>query len=494
MYLGIDIGTSAVKFIIVDAAQDVLASIERPLAPVQPKPLWSEDDPEKWWAVVAEGLDVLARDHPKPMSTVRGIGLSGQMHSAVLLDAADRPVRPAILWNDGRSAREAAELAELGLDLQRETGVLPMPGFTGPKFLWLRRHEPDAVQRTRTLLIAKDYIRLKLSGEKLTDVTDAAGAWLIDQNKRQWSQAALAACGIDMALLPRLVESRTAGAPLTDDLARRWGLPRNVVIAAGAGDVAAGGIGVGVVNPGDGFVSLGTSAQVFLADTKHLPDPGHLVHAFCHALPDRWFRMAALLNGASPLAAFSRWSGEADIATLLQEAEANFKGPSYLLALPYLYGERTPLNDPLARAALVGMTSSTTRADLVQAILESVAFSLADGLDVLTGSSARPKAMALIGGGARSAFWARLIASILDVSLVRYDASDRGPAYGAARLARLAVTGEEATAVVIAPPVKDVIAPDPSLREAYHPRIEAFRSLYRALKPVWPLVTGQPQL
>ncbi|WP_119390893.1 xylulokinase [Taklimakanibacter lacteus] len=491
MYLGIDIGTSAVKFILVDAAQEVVASAEEPLAPVQPRPLWSEDDPEKWWQAVATGLDRLARDHAKPMSGVRGIGLSGQMHSAVLLDAADQPVRPAILWNDGRSTREAAELAALGIGLQRETGVLPMPGFTGPKFLWLKRHEPDAVKRTRTLLIAKDFIRLKLSGEKLTDVTDAAGAWLIDQDKRQWSQAALAACGIDAQLLPRLVESRSAGAPLKDDLARRWGLPVNVVIAAGAGDVAAGGIGVGVVNPGDGFVSLGTSAQVFLADTKHLPDPERLVHAFCHGLPDRWFRMAALLNGASPLAAFARWSGEADIAALLQEAEASFTGPSYLLALPYLYGERTPLNDPLARAALVGMTNSTTRADLVQAILESVAFSLADGLDVLTGGSAKPQSLALIGGGARSAFWAKLIASILEVSLVRYDASDRGPAYGAARLARLAVTGEEARAVVIPPPVKDVIAPDPALSEAYRPRIEAFRSLYRALKPVWPLVTGQ---
>ncbi len=490
MYLGIDIGTSAVKFILVDEAQEVLASVEQKLAPVQPRLLWSEDDPEKWWGAVVGGLDSLARDHAKPMSAVRGIGLSGQMHSAVLIDAADKPVRPAILWNDGRSAKEAAELAQIGPELQRETGVLPMPGFTGPKFLWLRRHEPEAVQRTRSLLLAKDFIRLKLAGEKITDVTDAAGAWLIDQERRQWSGAALAACGIDHALLPRLVESREAAGTLKQDLVQRWGMPRNVVIAGGAGDVAAGGIGAGVVNPGDGFVSLGTSAQVFLADTKHLPDPECLVHAFCHALPDRWYRMAALLNGASPLAAFARWSGEADVASLLKEAEANFDGPSPLLALPYLYGERTPLNDPLARMALVGMTNSATRADLVQAILEGVAFSLADGLDVLVASEARPKTLALIGGGARSAFWAKLIASILDVSLVRYDASDRGPAYGAARLARLAVTGERAEAVVVPPPVKDVIAPNSALCDVYRPRIKAFRALYKALKPIWPSVAG----
>jgi xylulokinase len=291
--------------------------------------------------------------------------------------------------------------------------------------------------------------------------------------------------------LPRLLESRVPSAQVKPELARRWGLPLTVTIAAGAGDVAAGGIGAGIVDPGDGFISLGTSAQIFLADTVHRPDPGRLVHAFCHALPDRWFRMAALLNGASPLAVFARWIGDADIGRLLAEAEAHYKEPSHLLALPYLHGERTPHNDPLARAAIVGMTYSTTRADVIQAILEGVAFSLADGLDVLSAASARPRSVALIGGGARSAFWARLIASILDISLVRYETSDRGPAYGAARLARLAVTKEAASAVVVPPPVRDVINPDPTLHDAYQPRIQAFRALYKALVPVWPSVTGQ---
>jgi xylulokinase len=490
MFLGIDIGTSAVKFVIADAEQHIVAVAERPLTPVQPRPLWSEDDPEKWWHAVMSGLDALSRDHPIYMSAVEGLGLSGQMHSAVFLDARDEPVRPAILWNDGRSTKEAGELAELGFDLQDETGVLPMPGFTGPKFLWLTRNEPDAARRTRTLLLAKDFIRLRLSGEKATEVTDAAGAWLLDEVRREWSPRALAACGIDRSLLPRLMESREASATVKADLAARWGFSRKVVIAAGAGDVAAGGIGAGIVNPGDGFISLGTSAQIFLADTAHRPDPGRLVHAFCHALPDRWFRMAALLNGASPLAAFARWSGTGDVAALLAEVEAEFKGPSSLLTLPYLYGERTPHNDPLARAAIIGMTHSTTRADIAQAILEGVVFSLADGLDVLAMSSARPQSVALIGGGARSAFWAKLIASILDLSLVRYEASDRGPAYGAARLARLAVTGEEAERVVVPPPIRDIITPDAALREAYRPRIDAFRALYRALKPVWPSVSG----
>lgn len=486
MFLGIDIGTSAVKFIIVDAVQHIVAAAEQPLVPVQPKPLWSEDDPEKWWEAVAQGLDALARDHPQAMSGIKGLGLSGQMHSAVFLDAADRPVRPAILWNDGRSTKEATELAQLGLDLQRETGVLPMPGFTGPKFLWLRRNEPEAARRTRTLLLAKDFIRLRLTGEKISDVTDAAGAWLLDEAQRQWSDRALAACGIDRLLLPRLMESREPSGIVKKDLASRWGMSPGVVVAAGAGDVAAGGIGAGIVKPGDGFISLGTSAQIFLADTAHHPDPQRLVHAFCHALPDRWYRMAALLNGASPLSTFARWSGSGDIAALLDEAEQGFKGPSYLLTLPYLYGERTPHNDPLARAAIIGMTYSTTRADIVQAILEGVAFSLADGLDVLARGAERPKRLALIGGGARSGFWAKIIASVLDLSLMRYEASDRGPAYGAARLARLAVSDERPEDVVVAPALHDVIEPDPKLHEAYQPRIAAFRALYKALGPIWP--------
>lgn len=490
MQIGIDIGTSAVKFLLVDDAQSLVANIERPLHPVQPKPSWSEDDPELWWQAVADGLDLLARDHRKAMSGVRAIGLSGQMHAVILLDDADVPVRPAILWNDGRSVREAAELAQLGPALQREMGILPMPSFTGPKFLWLKRNEPDVVRRSRSLLLAKDFVRLKLSGEKVTDVSDAAGAWLIDEAKRQWSNAALTACGIERSLLPALLESREASATLKRNLAARWGMPAQVVIAAGAGDVPAGGIGVGAINPGDGFISLGTSAQIFLADTAHHPDPGRLVHAFCHALPDRWYRMAALLNGAGPLSAVARWTGDGDVAALLGEVEANFRGPSYLLALPYLFGERTPHNDPLARAALVGMTSSTSRADLVQAVLEGIAFSLCDGLDALIGQQMRPESLALIGGGARSAFWAKLIASALDLRLVRYEASDRGPAFGAARLARLAVTKEDAKAVVVPPPVRDVIEPDKALHEAYQPRLQAFRTLYKALVPVWPAVAG----
>ncbi len=391
-----------------------------------------------------------------------------------------------VLVDEQESVVADAELAALGLDLQRRTGVLPMPGFTGPKLLWLARNEPEPFARTRFLLLAKDYIRLKLSGERATDVSDAAGTWLLDQYARDWCAETVAACGASPALLPRLVESPDATGTLRDELAARWGLPKGVVIAGGAGDVAAGGVGIGAVNPGDAFISLGTSAQVFVADDAHRPEPELLVHAFAHALPARWFRMAALLNGASPLAAATHWTGETSVGTLLAEMEAAYKGPSKLLALPYFSGERTPHNNPLARGAIVGLDAATTRADVTQAIAEAIAFSLADGLGVL---GRPPERLALIGGGARSSFWGKLIASVLGVQLVRYHSSERGPAFGAARLGRLAAGSETPESVVVAPSIAETIDPDLAWHEAYRPRVEAFRVLYRSLQPVWPSVT-----
>ena len=423
---------------------------------------------------------------------VEAIGLSGQMHGAVLLDAQDRPVRPAILWNDGRALEEATELAALGKELQEMTGVRPMPGFTGPKIKWLRRHEPAALARTAHLLLPKDFIGLQLTGERVTDMSDAAGTWLLDEAARAWSPAALQACGVDPAWLPCLLEADAIAGQLRPELAQRWGMPAGILVAAGGGDTAVGGVGIGAISDGQGFVSLGTSAQVFVAATTHAPAPDRLVHAFCHALPGRWYRMAAMLNGASPLAAVSRWTGHTDIGRLLAEVEAAYKGPSALLALPYLSGERTPHNDPHARGVFVGLSGSTEPLDLVQAMLEAVAYSLADGFDALTAAGSRIDHLGFIGGGARSRFWGELIASVLGVSLVRFDAADRGPAFGAARLARLCQTGEDPVAVAVAPPIDTVIDPDPRLQEAYRPRLEAFRTLYQTLRPVFPTLEAGP--
>ncbi len=254
-------------------------------------------------------------------------------------------------------------------------------------------------------------------------------------------------------------------------------------LAGGGGDTAVGGVGIGAIGDGQGFVSLGTSGQVFLASTTFRPDPDRITHAFCHALPGLWYGMAAMLNGASPLASVARWTGRPDVATVMSDVEVDYAGPSRLLALPYLFGERTPHNDPDARGALIGLTASTTPVDIAQAFLEAIAFSLRDGLDALVPDGARPEALGFIGGGSRSRFWGRIIASVLGITLVRYEGAERGPAFGAARLARLAVTGEDPATVATPPRIADTIAPEARLSDLYAPRLASFRSLYQALKP-----------
>ncbi|HEX3983397.1 MAG TPA: xylulokinase, partial [Acidisoma sp.] len=383
-YIGIDLGTSAVKAVIVDERETVLAYSAIPVpVPTHPIPLASEQEPESWWQAVEACLDQLAAAHRPLMARVRGIGLSGQMHGLCLLDAEDRPVRPAMLWNDGRAEAEAEELQAEGLALARTLGVPAMAGLTAPKVMWLQRHEPAVLGRARRLLLPKDVIRLHLTGTYVTDVTDAAGTWLLDQESRAWSEAAIRRIGIDPVLLPPIVESPTPTGTLRAEIAHRFGLSPSVVVAGGAGDTLAGGLGIGVVEDGRAFVALGTSGQVFVATNRFRPAPQQAVHSFCHCVPGRWSAMAAVLNGASALATMSRLGGAADIAALLEEVEASFAGPSPLLFLPYLTGERSPHNDPWARGVLFGLTPDANRSLMIQAVLEGVAFSLADGVAAL---------------------------------------------------------------------------------------------------------------
>ena len=480
-YLGIDVGTSAVKAVLVDEHQAVLAQASAGLSVSRPHGLWSEQDPEDWWEAVEAAVGHLRRGSPASFAAVRGIGLSGQMHGAVLLGDDDRALRPAILWNDGRSFREADELAR-HRGLAHSAGVLPMPGFTAPKLLWLAGHEPAVFRAVRTVLLPKDYIRLKLAGERVTDMSDAAGTWWLDQGARDWSDAALAATGLDRSQMPALIEGSARSGALRQEVAARWGLTGPVVVAGGAGDAAAGGIGLGAIEEGAAFVSLGTSGQLFVTTSRFKPAPETLIHAFCHALPGRWFQMAAMLNGASCLAWAAGLLGR-DIDLLVGEAEAGFGGPSDLLFLPYLTGERTPHNDPHARGVLFGLTPDTAGPGLVQAVLEGVAFSFADAAACL-GAAGTPLTRAgVVGGGARSRFWIRILAAVLAIPLVRYEGGDKGPAFGAARLARLAVTGESPEAVCTPPRILEVVEPDPGLVDAYRSRVEAFRRLYRALVP-----------
>jgi len=481
-FLGIDVGTSAVKALIVDEQQAILAEAEIPLQISRPRDLWSEQDPESWWQAVQEVVDLLRRLAPSAFAGIGSIGLSGQMHGAVLLGVDGRPLRPAILWNDGRSFKEAEDLAREHPELSHALGVIPMPGFTAPKLLWLARHEPEAFRAVRKVLLPKDYIRLKLTGACVTDMSDAAGTWWLDEAARDWSDAALEATGLNRSHMPDLVEGSSLSGTLRPELARAWELGSNVVVAGGAGDAAAGAIGLGAIGDGSAFISLGTSGQLFVTTRHFSPAPEALVHSFCHAIPDRWFQMAAMLNGASCLAwAAGLFNGS--IADLLHRAEEAYRRPSSLLFLPYLAGERTPHNDPHARGVFFGLTPDMDQADLIQAVLEGVAFSFADAKTCLEQAGTRLSYAGMIGGGSRSRFWARIFANVLNLPILRYQGSDKGPAFGAARLARLAATGEAAEAVCTPPAVLETIEPESRIVDSYAPRIEAFRGLYRALRP-----------
>ncbi|MGG5812132.1 xylulokinase [Falsiroseomonas sp. CW058] len=474
-FLGIDLGTSAVKAVLLDAGGAVLAQAQAPLDLSRPRPMWSEQDPAAWWRATGAAVAGLG----PARAAVRGIGLSGQMHGAVLLDAADRVLRPAILWNDGRSH---AECAALDPAARRIAGNRAMPGFTAPKLAWVRTHEPAVCAATRRVLLPKDWLRLGMTGEAVSEMSDAAGTLWLDVAARAWSAEMLALCGLAPSHMPRLVEGSAVSATLRADVARDWGLPPGIPVAGGAGDNAAGAVGIGCIAPGQGFVSLGTSGVVFVADAAPLPDPDRTVHAFCHALPGRWHRMAVILSAASALGWAARALGAADEAALLAEVEAaGAAAANRVTFLPYLSGERTPHDDPAAAGVWFGMDGATTRADLARAVLEGVAFALADGLDALEARGGRIAAPSVIGGGARSALWGRILATALGRDLAFRAGAEIGPALGAARLAMLACGAAEAE-VCTEPPVARLQPPEPALAEGLARRRAVFRALYPALK------------
>src|ERR1700722_2233322 len=481
-FLGVDCGTSALKAVLVDDSERIVAASTQAYLPNYPRPLWSEQNPDDWRDAMFDALSALAREAPAAMGAVAAIGFSGQMHSAVLLDKADRPLRPAILHNDARAFAEARELGQRHPDFAQIMGVEPMGGFTAPKLVWLQRHESEIFAKIDCVLLPKDYLRLCLIGERATDMSDAAGTWLLDQARRQWSAEALAAGGIDEAIMPRLAEGADAVGLLRAEIADRFGLPRKTIIAAGGGDAAVGAIGIGAVRPGAAFISLGTATQLILATDAYRAAPERLVHNFAHALPRRWYRMAAMLNGAGVLAFVARLLNSSP-DELEREAAQRYQGPGEILCLPYLSGERTPHNDPHARGVFFGLSDSTSRIDIARAAMEGVAYALADARDCVESGAEAIDEVGLIGGGAKSALWTRIIAAAIERPVIRYRGGETGPAFGAARLARLAQSGEAAEDLCKAPAIADVTEPDPELVGAFKARIERFRSLYRALKP-----------
>lgn len=481
MYIGIDLGTSAVKVLLVDERQQQVAQASAALEVRRPRPTWSEQDPEDWWRAVQDCFAQLYRRDAGALGKVRAIGLAGQMHGAVLLDGRDRVLRPAILWNDGRSAEQCATLEQREPRSRQITGNLAMAGFTAPKLLWVAAHEPEIFRAVKKVLLPKDYLRLRLSGEFASEMSDAAGTLWLDVAQRAWSAAMLAATELPESSMPALFEGSEATGKLLPALAEAWGMDGDVIVAGGGGDNAAGAIGVGVIRPGQAFLSLGTSGVYFVATERFKPNPERAVHTFCHCLPDTWHQMSVILSAASALTWFTHASGAASEAELLAEIEQR-DSDSQVIFLPYLSGERTPHNDANARGVFVGMTHETTRADLGRAVLEGVAFAFVDGQDALLEAGTRIDNVSVIGGGARSELWGRILASALDRPLQYHRVGEVGPAFGAARLARLARTGEDAETVCDAPPVEQIIEPAAKLRESCRSRLGRYRRLYAALK------------
>ena len=468
--IGLDIGTTAVKALAVgedDGAILARCEVEYPLS--TPHPGWAEQDPEDWWKATEQALAALR------VEEVAGIGLSGQMHGLVALDASDRPIRPAILWNDGRTGAECAEIEErIGPErLIALTGNRALTGFTAPKLLWLRRHEPDAYGRIARIMLPKDYVRLRLCGEHAIDVADASGTLLLDVARRRWSEDVLEALELDPAWLPRLLESPEVSGETA----------AGVPVAAGAGDQAAGALGVGVDRPGPLSIALGTSGVVFAALPAFAADERARVHAFCHAVPGGWHAMGVMLSAAGSL----RWLRDiaapgTEFPDLVGEAAAWAPGVEGLTFLPYLAGERTPHADPDARGAFTGLSLRHDRGALTRAVLEGVAYGLRDSLDLLRELGVAPDRGRVSGGGARSELWLRIVASVLELPLER-PVVEEGAAYGAALLGGVAggVWADIAAAVAACVQVRGQVEPDAQWVAAYGEGRERFRALYPAL-------------
>jgi xylulokinase len=501
-FLGLDVGTSSVKALLIDLRQRTIAEASAPLSVSRPRALWSEQNPNDWVEGVESAVSALRRRAPGEFAHLVGVGLSGQMHGATLLDAENKPLRPAILWNDGRSFAECVELKRRVPDVEKRTGNLVMPGFTAPKMLWVEKHEPDIARATRRVLLPKDYVRLRLSGEAASEMSDASGTSWLDVGKRRWDETLLEATGLTLAAMPRLVEGSEVSAYLSPSVARAWGVEgRKVPIAGGGGDNAASAIGVGATAPGEGFVSLGTSGVVFSVTDRFVSLPERTLHAFCHSLPQRWHGMAVMLSAASALAWIASVLGrETEVRALAAAAEAFARSKETVhdapIFLPYLSGERTPYNDAEASGMFAGLRAGHKQDALVFAVMEGVALSFADGVDVLDAAGARPGRPLLVGGGARSEFWGQMIADATGLTIDLALGAEAGAALGAARLGMLAAGAGSVETVCVRPPTERAFHPDPTRAVLHAPRLQRYRALYQAEKEARlkaPLVGAPPQ-
>jgi xylulokinase len=484
MYLGVDLGTSAIKVILTDDKGELVDSESSGLTVSRPQPLWSEQSPSDWWKAFEGAMTRLASNHD--LKEVKAIGLAGQMHGATLFDADNQVIRPAILWNDGRCEQQCHLLEQAVSNSRAITGNIIMPGFTAPKLLWLKQHEPDNFSRIKMVLLPKDYLRFLLTGTFHSDMSDAAGTMWLDVEKRDWHDGMLQACGLSRQQMPKLVEGNQITGHLNPDLAIKWGM-QSVPLVAGGGDNAAGAIGVGIVKPGQAMLSLGTSGVYFLVTEGYTSNPESAVHSFCHALPNQWHLMSVLLSAASCLQWFSESIAEQSVTEILAELDtAQIDKQTSPFFLPYLSGERTPHNNPRATGSFFGLTHQTNKIALAHAVLEGVSMAFADGVDALHAAGNKDKEITLIGGGARSPYWRQMLADVLDTTITFRQGGDVGPALGAVRLAQLATQPDsDIDTICPKPAVVEVHTPDPAIVGIYQARRSRFKGLYQQLAPLF---------
>jgi len=486
-YIGIDLGTSAVKLLLMDGKGSIHKIVSREYPISFPHPGWSEQDPEDWLRETLAGICELTQDCDK--SQIAGIGAGGQMHGLVVLDENDQVIRPAILWNDGRTAKEVKYLNEtVGRDkLSQYTANIAFAGFTAPKLLWMRENEPELFGRIAKIMLPKDYINYILTGIHCTDYSDASGMLLLDVERKCWSKEMLALCGVTESQMPKLFESYEAVGVLKPEIARQLGLAETVKVCAGAGDNAAAAVGTGTVGANGCNISLGTSGTIFISSDKFGVDPNNALHAFAHA-DGRYHLMGCMLSAAS----CNKWWQEEIIGTMDYQAEQakilpEHLGRSHVYFLPYLMGERSPINDIEARGTFIGMTMDTTRADMLQAVLEGVAFGIRDSLEVAKALGLSIPRSKICGGGAKSPLWRQIMANVLSMDIDMLEVEE-GPGYGGAILAAVAceeyANVEEAAERLVR--VKETIHPDPVIAERYEAQYQKFRMIYPALRELFP--------
>lgn len=478
-YLGIDLGTSGLRVLLLDEVGRPLSSTERSYPVSHPRSGWSEQDPADWITALDGAVEEMRATQPEFVA-LRGIGVAGQMHGATLLDAEDKVLRPCILWNDTRSQHEAARLDAIP-QVRELSGNIVFPGFTAPKLEWVRAHEPEIFARVAKVLLPAAYLNLYLTGEHVADMSDSAGTSWLDTGERDWSDILLGVGHMRKDQMPRLVEGSQAAGELRIDLVNRWGLSGPVTVAGGGGDNAAAACGIGALQEGQGFVSLGTSGVLLMARDGYRPAPETALHTFCHAVPGRWYQMGVMLSATDSLNWLSRVTSVKP-SELTAEVGDDLRAPGSVRFLPYLSGERTPHNDSVIRASFSGIGANCERKDLTRAVLEGVAFGLRDSFEALKTTGARPGRLMAIGGGTRSRYWLRLIATALDVPLALPAGGEFGAALGAARLGLVAATGAGLEDVMTPPKLSVEIAPEEPLRGEFDDAYARFRAAYRATR------------